>query len=109
MGNQRVDAATQEMAARQAAMCSVFGNAKRVLILWVLLEGERSVGEIATAIEASLQTTSQHLRLMEIKGILVSRRAAQKIYYRVGEHDLLQSCRLLLQTSQRKSTREKSL
>ncbi len=68
------------MAARRAAVCSVFGNAKRVLILWVLLEQALSVGEIATAIEASLQTTSQHLRLMEDKGILVSRREGQKIY-----------------------------
>ncbi len=95
-----MDADTQAMALRQASMCGVFGNAKRVLILWALVEREMSVGEIASAIEASLQNTSQHLRLMEDKGILVSRREGQKIYYRIVEHDLMKDCRLLLHAPQ---------
>jgi ArsR family transcriptional regulator len=91
------------MAVRQAAICSVFGNAKRVLILWTLLDQELSVSEIAAAVQSSLQTTSQHLRLMEDKGILVSRREGQKIYYRIGGYDLLKDCRLLQQARQLKS------
>jgi DNA-binding transcriptional ArsR family regulator len=87
--------ATQEMAIRQAAICSIFGNATRVLILWTLLDQELSVGDIAAAIQASLQATSQHLRLMEDKGILASRRDGQKIYYSVVEHHLMEGCRLL--------------
>ena len=97
MNRRNIDTETQEMAVRQAAICSVFGNAKRVLILWTLLDQELSVSEIAATIKASLQTTSQHLRLMEDKGILVSRREGQKIYYRIGEYDFLKDCRLLLQ------------
>lgn len=98
-----MDPAIQEMAVRQAAICSIFGNATRVLILWVLLDQELSVGEIAAAIQASLQATSQHLRLMEDKGLLASRRDGQKIYYSVVEHDLMEDCRLLLQAPQLKS------
>ena len=75
----RVNPAIQEMAVRQAAICSIFGNATRVLILWILLDQELSVSEIAAAIRVSLQATSQHLRLMENKGILVSRREGQKM------------------------------
>jgi DNA-binding transcriptional ArsR family regulator len=97
MGNRSVDAVTQEMAVRQAALCGVFGNAKRVLILWTLLDQELSVSEIALTIGASLQSTSQHLRLMEDRGILVSHRDRQKVYYRVADHELMQGCRLLLQ------------
>ncbi len=97
MGNRSIDAETQEMAVRQATVCSVFSNAKRVLILWALIEQELSVSEIALTIKASLQSTSQHLRLMEDKGILVSRRERQKVYYRIADHDLMKGCRLFLQ------------
>jgi DNA-binding transcriptional ArsR family regulator len=97
MCNRTIAAETQEMAVRQAAVCGVFGNAKRVLILWALLDQELSVSEIALTIGASLQSTSQHLRLMEDKGILVSRRERQKVYYRVVDNDLMKGCRLFHQ------------
>ncbi|MBN1992150.1 MAG: winged helix-turn-helix transcriptional regulator [Anaerolineae bacterium] len=87
----------EEMAVRQASVCGIFGNAKRVLILWALIEQEMSVSEIATTIGASLQNTSQHLRLMEDRGILVSYRKAQKVYYGIVDHDLMKNCRLLTQ------------
>jgi DNA-binding transcriptional ArsR family regulator len=64
MSNRSIAAETQELAVRQAAMCGLFGSAKRVLILWALLDQELSVSEIALTIGASLQSTSQHLRLM---------------------------------------------
>ena len=84
----------------QATICSVFANAKRVMILWSLAEQEKSVGEIASAIEASLQCTSQHLHLMKKMSILDSRRDGQTIYYRIVRNEFTERCQLLLQTSQ---------
>jgi DNA-binding transcriptional ArsR family regulator len=85
------------LAESQAEICGVFGNANRVLILWALGEREMSVGEIASAIDCSLQNTSQHLRLMKDKNILASRREGQTIYYRIKQNKLMEGCRLLLQ------------
>jgi DNA-binding transcriptional ArsR family regulator len=104
-----MDVEAQEMAARQASVCGIFSNAKRVLILWALMEQEMSVSEIAASIEASLQNTSQHLRLMEDKGILVSYREGQKVYYGIVDHDLMKDCRLLRQAPTIRSDREKEL
>ena len=84
-----------ELAHRQAALCSLFGNPQRVLILWFLAESERTVTEIALAIGASMQSTSQHLHLMELSHILESRRERQNIYYRIANNELLQSCLVL--------------
>jgi ArsR family transcriptional regulator len=84
-----------ESAQNQAALCGVFGNPSRVLILWVLGEHELSVSDIASAIECSLQNTSQHLRLMKDKGILVSRREGNTIYYRVKREDCAADCCLV--------------
>jgi ArsR family transcriptional regulator len=90
-----MDAETQALAVRQASICRIFGNAKRVLILWALVAGEMPVSDIASAIDASLQNTSQHLRLMEDRGILVSRREGHNIYYAIAAHELMTNCRLL--------------
>ena len=90
-----MDAKTQELAVKQAALCGLFGSAKRVLILWALRDRELSVSEIALSIGASLQNTSQHLRLMEDKGILASHRERQRVYYKIVDHELMQGCRLL--------------
>jgi len=84
-----------ESAQNQAALCGVFGNPSRVLILWTLGERELSVSDIAATIECSLQNTSQHLRLMKDKGILVSRREGNTIYYRVKREGCAADCCLV--------------
>ena len=78
-----------EQAKQQAEFCRVFGNAKRVLILWVLGTEEMSVSDIASTLGTSLQNTSQHLRVMKDRGILSSRREGQTKYYRVEKGDCL--------------------
>jgi ArsR family transcriptional regulator, virulence genes transcriptional regulator len=85
----------QEIAQRQAALCKVFSSAQRVLILWFLAERERTVSEIAGALGASLSCASQHLHLMELNHVLVSRREKQNIYYRLADNDLLRNCLVL--------------
>jgi DNA-binding transcriptional ArsR family regulator len=80
---------TERQAEHQASICSVFSNSKRIQILWTLTEGERSVGYIANAVDASLQNTSHHLRLMKDKGILSSRHAGRNVHYRIVEPKLV--------------------
>ncbi|MFH1524764.1 MAG: metalloregulator ArsR/SmtB family transcription factor [Chloroflexota bacterium] len=83
------------LAQRQATLCKVFSSAQRVLILWFLAEGGRTVSEIAGALGASLPSTSQHLHLMELNDVLESRRDKQNIYYRLADNDLLRNCLIL--------------
>jgi ArsR family transcriptional regulator len=83
-----------ESAQKQSEVCSVFGNPSRVLIVWTLGARELSVSEIASAIDCSLQNTSQHLRLMKDKGILTSRRDGNAVYYRVNDQGPLANCAL---------------
>ncbi|MEA3349713.1 MAG: metalloregulator ArsR/SmtB family transcription factor [Chloroflexota bacterium] len=99
-----LDAQNKKLAKERASLFSVFGNARRVLILWALDEKEISVGEIASLIDASLQSTSQHLRIMKDKGVVKSRRDGQTVYYRVANNELVKSCQILQQ--QNGATRE---
>jgi ArsR family transcriptional regulator len=91
----RINPEIRELAQRQSALCKIFSNTQRVLILWFLSGGERTVSEIAWAIGASLPSTSQHLRLMELNEILESRREKHNIYYRVDENKLIRNCLVL--------------
>ena len=95
-----MDPAIKELAHKQASLCSVFGNAQRVLIAWTLGNDEVSVSDIAAQLGISLQNASQHLRLMKDKGILLSRRDGQTIYYRIAEIEILEFCPILLQAQQ---------
>lgn len=79
------------MAERQAEICKIFSNPTRILILWTLSEDELSVGEIANAVNASIQNTSHHLRIMKDKGILNARRQGQTIFYAIHDREIVQS------------------
>jgi DNA-binding transcriptional ArsR family regulator len=72
---------------REAAECAeihrLLANPRRLMIIWLLEKKELSVGELAQAIGASLQSTSQHLRLMREYGLVGTRREGQTIYYMI--------------------------
>lgn len=91
-----VDHVIQTLAKRQAETCRIFANPTRILILWTLAEHEKSVGEIAQAVGASLQSTSQHLRIMKQGEILAARRDGQMVYYHVIDEEITARCQLLL-------------
>jgi ArsR family transcriptional regulator len=88
---------TLSWAKEQAKLFRIFGNSRRILIFYLLLEHELSVGEIADQVGASMQNTSQHLRLMKDKGIVSSRRDGQTIYYRIPDNQLSDCCKRMFQ------------
>jgi DNA-binding transcriptional ArsR family regulator len=92
-----MDPEQKVLAENQAAVCSVFANPKRILILWTIADQEKSVSEIASIVGTSLQSTSQHLRLMRERGILNSRREGQTIYYFIAQNEAAEMCQLLNQ------------
>ena len=56
---------------------------RRLEMLEVLAQGERSVEEVATEIDQSVANTSHHLRSLATAGLLQSRRDGQRIIYRL--------------------------
>jgi len=79
-------------AQEQAEFCGLLGNALRIQIIWALNHRELTVSEIAVEIDTSMQNTSQHLRLMKNKGVLLSRRDGREIYYRVADTKFTRIC-----------------
>ena len=57
----------------------------RLKILCTLGDSEISVQEIADHVGTSQSNISQHLAILRDKGILASRKDANRVYYRVGD------------------------
>ena len=94
-----------ELSGEQAARCRAFGNARRLLILWILSEGELSVSEIAGRAGTTLQNVSQHLKLLRRSGIVTARRDGQTIYYKAADSQCLRHCLASLRTPERSRRR----
>ena len=82
-------------AQEQAEFCGILGNAHRIQIVWALGKHELTVSEISEEIDTSMQNTSQHLRLMKNKGVLLSRRDGREIYYRIADTKFSRTCPIL--------------
>ena len=76
-----------EMAAR--ALKSI-AHPLRLKILCVVGGEEACVQEIVDAVGTSQSNISQHLAILRDKGVLLSRREANRVYYRVGDERILQ-------------------
>ena len=57
----------------------------RLKILCALGEQEVSVQDIVTLVGTSQSNISQHLAILRDKGILMSRKDANRVFYRVGD------------------------
>jgi DNA-binding transcriptional ArsR family regulator len=80
-----------EVQAEQAArLMAALANAKRLIVLCNLLEGERTVGDLAAIAGLSQAALSQHLGRLRDQKIVATRRDGQLIYYRLANPDVLQ-------------------
>ena len=66
-----------------ASVAKALGSGRRAEIIDLLAQGERSVEEVATAIDQSVANTSHHLRSLADSGLLGTRRGGQRIFYRL--------------------------
>lgn len=62
-------------------MLRTLGNDNRLMILCLLAQGERSVGQLNERLELSQSALSQHLAVLRHEGLVDTRRDAQTIYY----------------------------
>lgn len=68
-------------AADAAQLLRALANDKRLMLLCLLVEGERSVGELNARVDLSQSALSQHLAVLRNDGLVTTRREAQTIYY----------------------------
>jgi len=70
-----------------ARMGKGLASPKRLELLDLLSQGERSVEALATQAGLGLSTTSMHLQALKDSGLVVSRRSGTSIYYRMKSEE----------------------
>ncbi len=71
----------QAHAADAAGLMKALGNESRLMILCLLAEAERSVGELDAIMPLSQSALSQHLARLRAEGMVETRRESQTIFY----------------------------
>lgn len=79
----------------QADICKTLASPKRLEIISVLKDGEKSVGELVEILGVPKANVSQHLSVMRHKGILKSRRDGVNIYYSITNAKVVKACTLM--------------
>lgn len=80
--------ALQEKADHVAGRLALVANAKRLLILCELVQGERSVGALQAAVGLGQSALSQHLAKLREAGMVDTRREGQTVHYRISDPDV---------------------
>lgn len=78
----------QAVVPRVSNLMKVLSHESRILILCQLVEGERSVGELARLLDIREQAMSQQLARLRAEGLVATRREGQTIHYRLDREDV---------------------
>lgn len=78
----------REKVGRASRLLSAMANEKRLMLLCQLVDGEKTVGELADSIETRQSTVSQHLAMLRRDGFVEARRDAQSQYYSLAGNEV---------------------
>jgi len=78
-----------------ASFCGVLANSTRIMIMWLLADGEKSVTELAEALGHSVPNISQHLRIMRDKGAVLTRKDGHCVFYRISNPKFIEGYMLI--------------
>lgn len=71
----------RDNATQAAKLLRALSNENRLMLLCLLFEGEKTVGEMNESLPLSQSALSQHLAVLREEGLVKTRREAQSIYY----------------------------
>ncbi|MBW2703689.1 MAG: metalloregulator ArsR/SmtB family transcription factor [Deltaproteobacteria bacterium] len=75
--------------------CGLFSNPARLRIVWILSEGAKTVGELATKLDLPVSTVSGHLRKLRDKGVVESTRDGSNIIYNTTSDHFVNGCSII--------------
>ncbi len=74
---------------RLAVVGKAFGSAKRLELIDLLSQGERTVESLARQAGLGVSTASAHLQVLKLTNLVTTRREGTRIYYRLAGDDVV--------------------
>lgn len=84
---------SDEVFASAAELFKLLSTPMRLKIISALCHGEKNVSQLLGEIDTTQPNMSQHLATLRRAGVLVHRRDATQIYYRIGSQRAATLCR----------------
>lgn len=78
-----------------ARVGKALGSGKRLELLDLLAQGERSVENLAATAELGLSTASAHLQVLKQAGLVTTRKEGTKVHYALAGLDVARLCELV--------------
>jgi ArsR family transcriptional regulator len=79
---------TAEQAARAVSLLKSLSHEGRLQILCLLVDGEKSVTQLAEALGTNQVSVSQQLMRLRAEGLVATRREGKSVIYRLGRSEV---------------------
>lgn len=76
-------------------LCKALSHPKRLEILNLLRDGEKSAGELVSLTDSSKANLSQHLAVLRQRRIVSTRRDGVNIFYRMANPKMIKACDII--------------
>lgn len=76
-------------------LCAGLADPKRILILYMLSEGQLNVTELSEALEMPQPTVSRHLKMLRDRNLVDHSRDGTSVYYSISDKRVIQALDLL--------------
>jgi ArsR family transcriptional regulator len=81
----------------KAEFCKTLADPTRQMMIAELRSGEKTVGEIAEALEIMQSMASHHLAILRGKGVVEARREGANVYYNLVNPKIGEACDMVHQ------------
>lgn len=98
-----------ELAELTTSMCKALNDAKRLMLLYALRDGARTVSDLCDAIDAPQANVSQHLAVLRDRGLVETDRQGNNVYYSLRHAKILDAIDLLRTIQAAELARKQSL
>ena len=85
----------KELYKLHAELCKTLSNPKRLEIINLLRNKERSVNELVRLVKISQSNISQHLTILRQNNIVLTKRKGKKIYYKLAYPEMIKACDII--------------
>lgn len=76
-------------------MCKALNDPKRLMLLYSLRDGQRTVGELCAVLGAPQSNTSQHLAILRERGLVSTERKGNSVLYSLRYPEVLDAVDVL--------------
>src|SRR3989344_2657197 len=84
-----------ELYEKHAEICKTLSNPKRLEIINLLREKERSVNELVRLAKISQSNISQHLAILRQNNLVTTERRGKNIHYKLAYPEMIKACDIM--------------